>query len=345
MRKLLMFFSMMIVAGFMALSFTSCDSGGDEPEPAPVPTVQILADLDPDDGYTVNLTVQATNQSSLAWDYGDGNVSSETGNHSYTYSASGDYAISVVATGEGGTDSDSKSVTIAASIEEIIAGAGDDGKTWVLTQADGAGKMGVGHVDNSLDIIEGMDIIPANVLSLFGLGDEYPDEFTFFKDGSFAIDTKNGKGLASALYGGLLLQTGMETDVTMSESINDLPLSIVPFASVTEATWSLSYAGFTTMAQNEIGIDGGDQVLEEKNFSFTEGETRTELVLSTGAYIGFYDLTYPEIPGVLPAAVDNSFYIIKEVTPDGMHIAVASCGLGDLLIYPTYMLHLTFVPK
>jgi hypothetical protein len=131
----------------------------------------------------------------------------------------------------------------------------------------------------------------------------------------------------------------------MSTDLNSLPLSSVPMANVTDGTWALSYEGFATMAQNEFLIDPADQVLEEKAFTFTEGEARVNLLLSTGSYAGFYDLTYPAIPGILDDPVDNSFYIIKDIKSDELNIAIASCGLSDLLIYPTYMLHLTLVPK
>jgi PKD repeat protein len=344
MKKLLVFFSFLTIAGIMAVNFTSCT----KEEPIPDPTLVLQADIDPNDGYTVILTVQVTDVASLSWDYGDGENSTQSGSHNYTYLASGDYTITVTATGDNGmVVSKTANVTIVASIEEMLAGADDNGKTWVLTQADGAGKMGVGDVDNNLDLK--MDVIPAGILAAFGMESEYTDEFTFYKDGKFTVDTKNGKGIASALYGGILLNAGITTDVYMSPSINDLPLSIVPMAGVENGTWELSYESFSIMAQNEIDIPSESQVLEEKTFSFTEGDTRVNLKLSTGAYIGFFDMTYPaalmQAIGQPAQDVDNSFYIIKNVTPDEINIAIASCGLGDLLIYPTYMLHLTFVPK
>ena len=347
MKKLFVFFSMMMVAGIMAVNLTSC--GEDEPDPLPTPTVQILVDVDEADGYTVNITVQATDAATFAWDYGDGNTSAVSGNHTHTYEASDSYTISVtVDNGEGLTANASKTVTIVASIEEMIAGTDDNGKTWVLTQADGAGKMGVGHVENEIALIPGMDVIPANILVAFGMDSEYPDEFTFYKDGKFTVDTENGRGMASAVYGGVQMALGA-TDVYMSPDLNQLPLSIVSMASVNDGTWAISYDQFKIMAQNEVDIDAGDQVFEEKTFSFTEGDTRFKLDLSTGGYIGFFDMSYPaavmEALGMPAQAVDNSFYIVKSVTPDEINVAIASCGLGDLLIYPTYMLHLTFIPK
>ncbi len=340
MKKLLFFLSFILVAGFMANNLTSCSSE----DPIPDPTLVLQADIDPNDGYTVIISVQATDVASFSWNYGDGESSTQVGSHNYTYAASGNYTISVTVTGDNGmTVSKTANVTIVASIAEMLAGADDNGKTWVLTQADGAGKMGVGHVDNNLALIQ--DVIPANILAGFGMESEYPDEFTFYRDGTYKVDTKNNKALASALYGGVLLQTGMSTDVYMSPDVLQLPLSIVPFESVSDGSWEISYESFNTMAQNEIGIAEGDQVMEQKSFSFTEGDTRLNLKLSTGSYIGFYDLTYPAIPGMLENPVDNSFYIVKNVTPDEINIAIASCGLSNILIYPTYLLHLTFVPK
>ena len=165
--------------------------------------MRFLTDIDPDDGYTVNLTVEATDASSFEWDYGDGASSTESASHSYTYEASGDYTISVTVTGDGGSATDMQDVTIVASLEEILAGSGDDGKTWVLTQLESnyAGKIGAGPVDASASLLPDIPLIPSGFLNFFGLGDEYPDEYTFLKDGTYKIDVKNGQALAGLVYG------------------------------------------------------------------------------------------------------------------------------------------------
>ena len=175
MKTNLTFIKMMAIAGILAVVSTSCKETED---PIP-PTVRFLAEIDADDGYTVNLTLESTNASTFEWDYGDGNTSNEPVSHSYTYNASGEYIITVTARGDGGDATDSETVTIVSSLEEIIAGADNNGKTWVLTQAEGSypGKIGVTPVGDN--VAPDPIAIPSGIVAAFGLGGELPDEFTF----------------------------------------------------------------------------------------------------------------------------------------------------------------------
>lgn len=336
MKKLFVFFSMMVVAAFMALNLTSC---GDDPLPAP--TIKILVDVDETDGYTVNITVDAAGAASYSWDYGDGNKSTAAGNHSYTYEASGTYTVSVsVDNGEGLIASASKSVTIVASVEEILAGSGDDGKTWVLTQKEGsyAGKIGPGIVDNSVPV--DLILLVDGVVEMFGLGSEYNDEFTFYKNGTFKINAQNNQGLAGFLYGSVL-----DMVLIPSDDINSLPLCAVPFNNVEDATWELSYDDLVVTTYNEFKDPA---VMENVTITFPEGDADkvAELKLSHGAYIGFADLDYPAIPQLgINEAVDNSVYIIKDVTPDMLQISIGISGVVEYAIYPTFFLTLVFEPK
>ena len=93
MKKLFVFFSMMVVAAFIAVNLSSCKN---DPDPLPAPTIKILADVDETDGYTVNITVDATGATSYLWDYGDGNTGS--GNPTeHVYTAVGVYTAVVTA--------------------------------------------------------------------------------------------------------------------------------------------------------------------------------------------------------------------------------------------------------
>ncbi len=339
MRKLLVFFSMLAVAGIMTVNLTSCG----EDEPAPIPTVQLLADIDPDDGYTVNLTVQSTDATSFTWDYGDDQTSTQASNHSYTYEASGDYTISVTATGEGGMASATENVTIAASLEEIIAGPDNSGKTWVLTQAEASftGKVGGGMVVNEVSLIPEMSQVVNNMLTAFGLGDEYSDEYTFYKDGKLEIDVKNGQALAGIMYGSVT-----ELIVKPSDDTGLLPLCAITYDNVTDATWELSYDDLTVTAYNEFK---DPQVMEDVTFTFPEDDANkiAEMKLSSGAYLGFVELDYRGVPGI---DSDNSYYILKDVTPDAINIAIGISGIDQVDGVPnfmnsTFLLHLVLVPK
>lgn len=342
---------MIILAGLLAFGISSCSE-----EESPEPTVRFLTDIDPDDGYTVNLTVEVTDANSFEWDYGDGGSSTESVSHSYTYEESGPYTISVTVTGDGGSATDIQEVTIVVSLEEILAGSGDDGKTWVLTQSEGSflGQIGAGAVDGDAVLTPEMSLIPNGFLNLFGLGDEYPDEYTFFKDGTYKIDVKNGQALAGLVYGEFT-----ETMVGISTDPSTLPLCVVQYPNIEDGTWSLSYDDLTVTAYNELTT----KAIEDVKYQFGEDALTANLVLSSGSFIGPVDLSYPAIPTLgLTEAVDNSYYVIKEMSPEAIHVVVglngvpfidqdgnpvyeAAEGLTPVFMLPTLTLHLTFVPK
>jgi len=350
--KNLRVFSIIVIACVMAVSLSSCE----EEEPVPAPTVRFMVDVNVADGYTVDITLESTDATTFTWDYGDDNTSTETASHSHTYAASGTYAITVNVSGEGGTATDTESVTIVASLEEIIAGSDNNGKVWVLTQSEASfgGKMGGGPVQDDGFISPDMSVVPSDMLGMFGLGDEYTDEFTFYKDGTFKVDVKNSQALAGIFYGELT-----QTIVTPSTSPGDLPLCAVTYANVDAGTWALSYDDFTVTAFNEFTTGEIEDVI----YTFGAESNVANLVLSTGAYVGLVDLAYPAIPSMgLMEAVDNSFYVIKEISPDAIHVMIGLNGVpgldgdGDpvydpaeivtpIFMLPTFTLHLTLVPK
>ena len=138
-----------------------------------------------------------------------------------------------------------------------------------------------------------------------------------------------------------------------------LPLCIVEYPNVEDGTWSLSYDDFTVTAYNEFTT----KAIEDVTYQFGEDALVANLELSTGSYMGPVDLSYPAIPQLgLTEAVDNSFYVIKEMSPEAIHVVVglngvpfidqdgnpvyeAAEGLTPVFMYPTLTLHLTFVPK
>ena len=327
MKKLFVFFSMMFVAAFVAVNFTSCE--GEEDETGIEPTVDFTLVIDEENINTVHITVESTDVTSFEWEYGDGNTSTESGSHSYTYDSSGDYSLFVSAEGEGGTANYWETIKIKASLKEIMAGTGDEGKTWVLTQQEGdfPGNVGAGPILNSLPVAVGGDL--DGLFGMFGLGAEYPDEFTFYKDGTYKVDVKNGKALGGLLYGNF-------TQLIQEASLlpDQLPLCAMTYQSITDGTWTLSKEDLTVEVFNMFL---GAQAASDVNFTFGKESNAANLVLSMGAYLGFIDLTYPP--------VDNSLYIIKEVTPEVMHVAIGLAAVPAFYSVPALMLHLTFVPK
>ncbi len=329
-REIAMFFGWIVL-------FASCSK-----EDPIAPTVQFTAEVS---GYEVTITAEATDAVSYLWDYGDGNTSTTSGSHTYTYAASGDYTIkATVTSADNLTASETVDVTIAASTEEMIAGTGTGGKTWVLTQAETSfsGGVGVGLLTNDVAIIPEWSTVADGLLSLMGLGDEYADEFTFYRDGTFKIDTKNGRGLAGVVYANIV----SPNDKKESNAPTKLPLASIPFSNVDNASWELSYDDRT--------VDWYDWLVSKSSktttFTFPENDPDkiAEIKISSGAYLAVNDLYYPEPIATaigLPGPVDNSFYILKKITANSMYITVCINSYPNKPYMASVMLHLTLVPK
>lgn len=322
----------------MAALFNSCA----EEDPV-TPTLQFIAEAD---GYVVTITAEATGAETYLWDYGEGNTSATAGSHEYSYeeAGSGTYTISCTVTSKDDLSvTKTESVTIAASIEELISGVDNSGKTWVLTQVESsfAGKIGISGVTNNV-IIYPTGLVPDDVLTIYGLGDEYTDEFTFYRDGTLAIDLKNDRSVVGIVYGDNI----SPNDIVKSTSWSSLPLASIPGMNMPDATWALSYADRTVDWYDEFVTQG----LAQSTFTFPEDDPNkiAEIVISEGAYLCINDLYYPEPFATeleLLEPVDNSIYILKEVTPDMMNLAIGINSWPEYPDVPSLMMHLILVPK
>ena len=76
-----------------------------------IPTADFTYEAAQDDSYTINFKNESQNVDSYSWDFGDGEVSTEE-NPSHTYAASGTYTVVLIATGAGGTASQSMTVNV-----------------------------------------------------------------------------------------------------------------------------------------------------------------------------------------------------------------------------------------
>jgi len=105
-----------------------------------------------DVGETITFTNQSENTSTYEWEFGDGNTSTEA-NPTHSYAAGGSYTVQLIATGDGGSDSISKTITIAypepvadfsmdkstAEVDEIITftNQSENASTYVWSFGDG----------------------------------------------------------------------------------------------------------------------------------------------------------------------------------------------------------------
>jgi len=143
-------------------------------------------------GTEVKFNGIVRNSKTIDWDFGDGN-SSNGEDPVHAYRKVGTYEVSMkVTAANGDTFTEVKKATILPSPEILLTRgkANVKGKTWRISKVYTAGKDGAGAVTDDLEIqILRMD----NVLGLFGLSNVYEDRFTFFHDGRYVVDNKDGK--------------------------------------------------------------------------------------------------------------------------------------------------------
>ena len=307
--------TMVAIASIMAMSCS---------KDTPAPTAEIFATIV---DYQVTFNPVVTDATTYSWDFGDGSALSTEKAPVHTYESFGDYTVKLTVTGDGGSITKTKTVSIAAtSIKDLLTGgqSATSGKTWVLDRAFTAGDGG-GPVTNSPYTIS----IPSaeNVLDMFGLGDEYDNEFTFFFDGKYAVSPKNGYVLAGAVY-------GVATGTIYGDPVFAIGLCAAAWAAPASATWTLNTSDLVIDA---IGnSDDPDIPPAHQDVTITG---KNWISFSEGAFFGTLDF---------PATAQ---FIIDEIEPNKMRVTLFLCGYtgdaGDPMfnMMPSNMLHLTYNKK
>ena len=276
------------------------------------------------DGYSVTFTAAAQNADTYLWDFGDGQTSSEEA-PVHVYLISGNYTVTLTASGRGGEVKATKQIEVLPSVAEMLSGGpvAANGKTWVLSSIYTEGMEGGGAIDNSLSIV-----LPSmeDMLTVIGLGEEYDNEYTFYSDGRYKVDVKNGIALVSSIYG---MVTG--TTVNFGNENNNLGIYGATYTAPASATWTLHEEDLVVDAiTNPLGTD---VPAPHENKTITG---KKWVSLSEGAFFGILD--FPT----------TRKFIIKEITPDKMNIALFICGyIADESAWtiPEFLFHVTFVPK
>ena len=110
---------------------TSC---GDDEEPTPTvdtPISSFQFEIDATDFLAVNFTNFSQNATSYAWDFGDGNNSTDE-SPSHSYAGGGDYTVTLEAINGTEKATSSKTITIVDPNEALKLLTGDVSKTWKL---------------------------------------------------------------------------------------------------------------------------------------------------------------------------------------------------------------------
>lgn len=294
----------------LAIIMVNCSD--DDP---PAPVVDFFADVN---GTEVTFNSEVSDATSLLWDFGDGNTSTEA-DPIHIYAMSGDYTVTLTAEGHGGETTATKKVSIAASKQELLTGGpiAANGKTWVLSTTATAGLDGVGTVANDFP----SNIFPAtdNLLALIGLEAEYDNEYTFVYDGSYSINTKNDLALATWYYAHAAL--GVDKIVTMTAD----GVFQVQQTNISGATWTLNEGNNLTIAAATADDDG--KILDEYDVTFDNADV---IEFGNGGFIGIMDFTTKAI--------------VREISSDRMVLSIFVHG-GYSTERPTMIFTLSFDAK
>lgn len=136
------------------------------------------------------------------WDFGDGNSSTDK-NPVYVYTDGGYYDVVLTATDANGQQvTTSQSIAVAVTPYILLTGGPTaNGKTWKVSAGHSPNDKLV-NSDPELSLFDDdIPVLPTGAFDLYlGLPEIYTDEYTFFYDGSYSIDTKDGAAFGGIVY-------------------------------------------------------------------------------------------------------------------------------------------------
>jgi PKD repeat protein len=293
----------------------------------PAPTAEIFFTIGTD-GYTVTFNPTVTDVDTYAWDFGDGQTSTEA-NPTHTYAVSGDKNVVLVVKGGGGEATAQKTVSIAASFLEMLTGGATavNGKTWVLSPIVTPGPTGDGGGPITPEMTIDQPAVD-NILAMPGidLGAEYDNEYTFFANGNYSMNPKNGNVLAGAVY-------GVAEGTIQGDPAYDIGMCAASFTPPVSATWTEHPETESLTVDAITDPNTSDIPPLHANVTFTG---KKWISLSDGAYFGILD--FPT----------TTKFIIKEISATKLKVALFLCGYGydpDYMMLPTNLIQITFIPK
>ena len=271
MKKLLKSLGLIYLIGINILA-QSCKDESDTTD-FPLSAVIFNSVKDKQVAFTA-LTHSATN---WHWDFGDGQTSTEQ-NPVHVYAESGYYMATLTASDKNGnTASDDVNLAIAITPYVLLTGGATatNGKTWKLATSHGAGKDYFADANADLTTTDGTpNPLPDGIFGQLGMPDVYPDEYTFYYDGSYKHDVKSD----GAAFGGLVYQYVLNgaADV-INVNGEDYGLCIANYTPEADATFTYTASEDLTIAS----VYGENGQVTYKNVS--------TLDFSGTEFIGFRD--------------------------------------------------------
>lgn len=281
MKKFNLLKSIGILTAFLAVGFiTSCNEDKDDPVADVVASFQF--EVNADNFLQVDFTnASSVNASSYSWDFGDSNSSTDE-SPSHTYGTTGTYDVVLTATGDAGSDTFTKSISITDPDEALTLLVGETSKTWKLVR-EGTAMLLAADPQYSAIYWPGSSNDGQRPCL-------YDDAFTFGRDGSY---TYNDAGTFWAEYGifnGGIGASGCDTDTTPEGCFEATAANMV----------------------NECGDDVSAWLSGTHSFAYNSGTGKITLT-GMGAWIGIPKLGTTADNNVSP----QSSVIFDAVVVDG----------------------------
>lgn len=288
----------------------------DKGEDDPIASFQFEADAT--DFLQVTFTNYSQNASTYAWDFGDGNTSTEE-NPVHTYSQAGTYTVKLTASNTSGTQSTkAELVAVVDPDAQLTLLAGSSSKTWYLQREGVALGVGPAIGDNQYWSFGG--VTP--------LGDRpciLDDQYIFHRDGRFEFNSNNTLFVDSEGNGGWLpgVPEGCHDENEPGIFTGPQGQNLSAFANGGDYTYEFNNAaGTLTLLGSGAYIGLANKTADGDNFNpvstkeytifgFSDGPVADTLQLAlvgNGVVWNFYLVSYdnpadlPNIPGPKPKA-------------------------------------------
>lgn len=278
------------IAGFLS----SCD---DDEESTPDPVAGFTFAVDTENTLKITFTNTSTDALSYSWNFGDGNSSTDE-SPEHTYAATGDYEVTLTATGENGnTNESTKTVQAIEPVVPVgcadnanlnlLTGCVEGGKAWRFRRVDGWKAVGPGTLGEDEKVLgepsDPMDISwwAAGESDFDGDECQIDDEYVFHPNGVYE---NNNNGTYLFHWDVANFELGQENPQFSDPCLTDLEPD--------KPTWE-----FLT----KTGSDGNDYLF---------------IVFSEGSSIGMYQ------------SIEE--YQIMELTEDLLTVRLVDVAPGDL---------------
>lgn len=304
-KNLLKLLSLLFVV--FALTLSSCD----EEETTSKPTIDFTFELS---GHEATFTSTVTDVTTYAWSFGDANVSTEA-NPVHTYAAGGDYEVTCVVEGEGGTATATKTVSVDYTDEELLSG------TWVL---DAVTEGALTDLINA-----NVDELPAGFLAIYSLPGAYADKFTFSTDGTMSLDNTDGQSFGGILTAMTVLQLADEAALMAAVMAGDVTLPKDPSSGELTGDLGVCDFNYAIPASATWTLATGDVVINEGTAYEVTFPGEKYITFSTGAYFGVCNLF--------------ATVIVKSLSADELTVTMFLNGEPALASAVSHTIELTYV--